>query len=293
MENNLAINLQSDPEPAERPDIFDYLDYRKFLQDVYAYKKATSTAFSYRSFSRLAGFRSSNFFKFVMEGKRNLSLSAIYKFASALHLKEDEMQFFTNLVLFNQSKSIKEKNHYYEQILQMSGYTKAKPLETSQYAYFSKWYLVALRELVTLRDFQEDPKWINRRLGLALSETEIRKSIQILLDLNLLKRDGKNRLRPCEARVTTAPELTDLGIINYHREMIQKAHASIEKSHASHRDLSALTVSLNKKQFEQIKEEIARFRSRIHSLTSDADGDAEAVYQINFHLFNLSEVPWS
>lgn len=126
METNLAEKREG-PLTANQPRVFDYMDYRRFLKDFYLYKKGSSSSFSYRSFSRLAGLRSSNFFKFVMDGKRNLSLSGIYRFASALSLKTEEIRFFTDLVLFDQAESEKERNHYYEQILQASQVAKAKP----------------------------------------------------------------------------------------------------------------------------------------------------------------------
>ena len=49
-----------------------------------SYLKATKPQFSYRYFSRVAGFSSPNFLKLVAEGQRNLSPKSIAKFAKKL-----------------------------------------------------------------------------------------------------------------------------------------------------------------------------------------------------------------
>jgi hypothetical protein len=54
----------------KRPSIFQYSDYRAFLRDHFAYMKATNASYSFRTFSRLAGFNSPNFLQLVYDGKR-------------------------------------------------------------------------------------------------------------------------------------------------------------------------------------------------------------------------------
>ena len=49
-------------------DVYAYLDYRAFLRDFYAEKKANNPVFSYRSFSKRAGVASLNYLKLVVEG---------------------------------------------------------------------------------------------------------------------------------------------------------------------------------------------------------------------------------
>ena len=81
-----------------RPLIYAYLDYRNFLKDLFAFKKQESASFSFRNFSRLAGLKSSNFLKLVMDGKRNLSPQSIHQVAKAFKLSKGEADFFETLV---------------------------------------------------------------------------------------------------------------------------------------------------------------------------------------------------
>ncbi|QQR81755.1 MAG: TIGR02147 family protein [Deltaproteobacteria bacterium] len=128
-----------------RPHIFEYLNYRTFLRDLFQFKKDEKLGFSFRTFSRLAGLKSSNFLKLIIDGKRNLSADAIHKFAKAFKLTKEETQFFETLVHFDQAQSVEEKNFYYERVMRSKSYQDVRPLDASQYTYFSNWHFVALR----------------------------------------------------------------------------------------------------------------------------------------------------
>ena len=56
--------------------IYEYSDYRQFVKDYYLENKARNHAFSLRYLAQKAGINSSAFFKFLMEGKRNLTKTA-------------------------------------------------------------------------------------------------------------------------------------------------------------------------------------------------------------------------
>lgn len=275
-----------------KPNIYEFLDYRRFLKAMYEHFKFTKPSFSYRNFARAAGLKASNHLKLVMDGKRNLSPQAIYQFAKAFWLKNSEQDFFALLVHFDQAKTTEEKSHYYEKIAAQKSYHQVRPLEIGQYEYLSRWHWVALHELVKVKGFREDPKWINQKLGLKLDVKEIEKAIYTLLELGLLKRTSKGELIQSESRLTTQTEVFSLAAINFHRQMMKKASESIDTSRTQDRDLSSLTISVNRKQFERIRERLAQLRREIHAMV-ETEEPKDAVYQMNLHLFNLSKVPWS
>ncbi len=67
-------------------NIYNFSDYRDFLKDRYRQLKEADPVFSFRHFSKQAGFGSPNYLKLVMDGKRNLSAEAVFKFAKGLRL---------------------------------------------------------------------------------------------------------------------------------------------------------------------------------------------------------------
>jgi len=272
-------------------DIFKYLDYRKCLKDLYLEKKQSTTHFSFRYFARAAGFKSTNYLKLIMDGARNLSQEGIRKFSKGLKLKKDEALYFENLVHMNQSKTDEEKNFYYTRLSGSKKYLNARELEREQYEYYSKWYYVAIRELVSFSDFNEDPKWIAAKLGNKLSAKEIEQTIALLIKLNILKRNKKGKLCQVDSCLTTGPEVGSLAVANFHREMLNKAAQSIEETPSEYRDISCLTIPVSEKGLVEAKKMIQKFRDELHAFLADQK-DYDAVYQFNFQLFNLSEVTW-
>jgi uncharacterized protein (TIGR02147 family) len=275
-----------------KPNIFTYLDYRRYLKDVYKSLKETTTHFSFRYFARVAGFRSPNYLKLVMDGARNLSQEGVRKFCKGLWLNRSEQEFFENLVHMNQSGTDEEKNFYYLRLTSSKKYVEAKGLEKDQYEYFSKWYHVAIREMVALPDFRDDPKWIAKKLGGEILPKEAAAAVKLLIRIKLLERDDAGKLKQADSCLTTGPEVRSLAVANFHREMLKKAAHSIEKTSHRHRDISSLTIPVSKETLKKVKEKIQDFRKELHAFVA-AEKDFDTVYQFNFQLFNLSEVVWT
>src|SRR5262245_40963554 len=141
-------NLEKLPTDSalEKPSVFDYDDYRKFLRDTYAANKKLTPKFSFRFFAKQAGFSSPMTLKRVIEGHRNIATPSIAKFAKALKLNGEETQFFSNLILFCQAKSVETKQRYARALLGARLYKRSRPLAKTQYDYWSQWYYVAIRE---------------------------------------------------------------------------------------------------------------------------------------------------
>lgn len=270
-------------------DLFKYLDYRHFLKDHYReHKEKKGAAYSFRSFARMAGLSSPNFLQLVMEGKRNLGPDGIKGFSKALRLNKEEAAHFENLVHFNQCTTDEERNEWYKRLSASKKYREVREIEKDYFVYFSRWYYAAIRELVLLPHFQEDPDWIARKLSPPITVKEAGTALELLQKLGFLKRQ-KGRLVQAERNITTAREIVSLAIANYHRQMIQRAAESIDRTKPEKRDISSLTIALSKDKVQEAKRRIQEFRRQLNVLLSD-DAAPDSVYQINFQLFNLSEV---
>lgn len=272
----------------KRPDIFEYTDYRNFLGDTYSFLKQTKRQFSYRFFSQQAGFHSPNFLKLVIEGKRNLTLDSAEKFVQALDLKKEEALVFRNLVAFNQARSQKEKEETAYALFRSSLLKRVQAKNYARYSYFSHWYMVAIRELVVLGDFREDPEWIARKLSPGITAHQVIDAIGQLLELELLYRDETGRLRQKESIVCTPHEVQSGFVEKFHREMMRLAGESIRRFQRDRRDISSLTLSLSKERMIEMKRRIQDFRDELLALSSE-DQSPDGVYQLNFQLFPLTE----
>lgn len=268
-------------------DVFAYLDYRAYLRDYYNARKAAGRGFSYRSFSRRAGLKSPNYLKLVMDGERNLSADMAERFAQACGLKDDEVRYFVDLVNFGQAASLAERNQHYGRLTGFQRYRNAHKLDLAHAAYYSAWYMPAIRELVARADFRADPSWIAEQLIPPIAPTEAARALETLLELGLLVKDEGGVLRQADALLSTGPETRGLHIASYHRAMMQRAMESIDLVPAHQRDISSLTLCLGEAGLRAFKERVQRFRKELLELSA-LEPKPEQVVQINFQLFPLS-----
>lgn len=273
-----------------KPNIFEYLDYRAYLRDTYEAGKDNVSAFSYRYLARRAGFSSPNFIKLVMDGDRNLGGDSAGRVAKAFSLDADETRFFERLVDLDQAESTEDRNEAYAAVAASRRFRNARRIEHDMFEYLSHWYYPAIREMAARADFQEDPGWVASQLFPSVRKRDVAKALDVLFRLGLLVRSDDGEITRGDPSVTTGHEVAALAARNYHHQMINRAHDSIEGCPRDFRDVSALTVCVSMDVVAELKEHTQRFREKMLDLC-DRSESPEHVYQLNIQLFPLTKPP--
>ena len=272
----------------KRPNIFNYLDYRSYLRDMFAYYKEKDSKFSYRYFSGKAGFASPNFIQLVITGKRNLTTDSLSKIAKGFGLKKKERDFLENMVFMNQAKNHDDKNHYYHRLMTDRGVTGVRHLEKASYDYFSTWYFPVIREVVLFGEGRLTAEDIAKLLNPPITVAQANKALAVLVALKLIVKNKDGRWEATDKAVTTGPEVTSLVVANFHREMIALAREAIERFPREERDISALTLSVNADSIAELKKRIAEFRKELLQFACNEQGSNHVV-QVNFQLFPVTK----
>ena len=172
-----------------------------------------------------------------------------------------------------------------------AGLRVARRIDGELFTYLSHWYYPAVRELAARADFQDDPRWIANQLRPKISSADAGAALRLLLSLGLLVRDPANgKIVRGEPTITTEHEVRSLAAANFHRQMLERAAASIDTVPREKRDLAALTVCVRPETAALVKERIHKFREELTQLC-DADNAGTTVYQFNVQWFPLSAVP--
>jgi uncharacterized protein (TIGR02147 family) len=272
---------------SELPTPYDYLDYRGFLADWFAAKKAANPRYSYRVFARRAGGKSPSLLHHVIDGRRNLTPSALADFVVALGLRAGEAQFFRLLVELDQAKDADARNAVWERVAATRRFREARRIDVSAFAYLSNWAMPAIRELASRSDFRADAAWVADQLRPRITVGEASKALQQLQDLGYLVQDG-DRLVPAEASVATPPEVAGLAVRNYHRGMLARAAESMERFDHEERHLLAVTVGVPDALIPVLKAEATAFLERMMHLCDASADDNDRVVQMNLQIFPLS-----
>lgn len=274
--------------PPTKPSVYGYSDYRCYLKDYYAYAKGKEYGFSFRVFSKRAGISSSNYLRLVMDGKRNLSANMAARFAQACGLPEAASAFFCELVAYNQAETTQEKHRHYERLTRFRPFREIRKLDSAQADYHSTWYLPAIRELCSRPDFVDDAKWIAAQLEPSISTRDARRAVATLVELGLLRRDERGRLKQTDTLVTTGPGPLGHHIKKYHHVMLERAGAALDSLSREERDISTLTLCVSHDKMLELKQRLRDFRRDLLQL-AELDNEPERVVQINFQLFPLSK----
>ena len=272
--------------------IFDHLDYRVYLKEHYDKSKEANPHFSFRSFSNKAGFKTKDFLYRVMHGEKNLSQASVFKLSGALSLKREETEYFENLVKFNQSRNVKEKDFYYQRLAALrSEYSvdgSAVRLEVQQYEYYSKWWHTAVRSVVDMYEFKGDWKWLAKKLDPPITAQQAEQSIALLESLGLAAKDSGGRYRITHKSLTTGTPILPLAITKFHQGTLELATRCLDEVPKDERDLSCLTLGISRKTLDRIKQKLKRFRGELLKL-AEADEEADTVYHLNLHMFPLTK----
>jgi uncharacterized protein (TIGR02147 family) len=269
------------------PNIFNYIDYREFLEDFYNEQKGINKAFSYQYFANKAGFKSKSFIKLVIDGKKNLTTDSIEKLNNVLRLTEKSFSYFNDLVSFNQAKSVQERNFYFEKITQYNKRSSARTVLLQQYEIYSKWYYNTVRELVVTIDFNNDFELLGKMLKPAISARKAREAVKVLERLGFIEKRDERYIQ-CDPLITTGDEVKSLAVSNFHIQNLALAMSSIDTVASSERDISCLVLGLSDKGFNLVKDEIKKFRKKLLDIAA-GEKKVNRVYHINFQALPVSE----
>jgi len=275
--------------PPARPPIQEYRDYRAYLRAQIRYLKATRPTFSYRNFSRRAGFSSPNFLKQVAEGQRNLSEASIPKFARGLGLDDHEHEVFEALVGLDQAKSDEARRRHYRRLRRLTAREEVGRLEADQYDAYSRWHTLVVRELVGLGDGATDVASLARRVFPRVRPPQVRRALALLERLRLLVRDDDGHLRLSLPKLRTQPMVQSLAVRNFHRAMLDLAARALDSLPTAERNVTSLTIPLDAAKYQRACELIAELRAELLDLSEEGSkAEGHEVFQAVFSLFPVT-----
>ena len=266
-------------------NIYNFSDYRDFLKDRYRQLKEADPIFSFRNFSKAAGFGSPNYLKLVMDGKRNLSFDAIAKFAKGLRLDNHESEFFRYMVEHNQCEHLPRKKVFEAKLMYLRELFKVKTLIPELYDYYHQWYHSAIREMVKKGAVKNDAGVIAQSLVPCISEEEAKGSIELLMKLKFINCNGEwiEAVDNTEIDSQTAA----LSQKVHYEQMAELAAQSLYTQGPETQDFESMTLSLPMEKVAEVRRQIQELLLGIASNQTHTPSDS--VYQLNIQFFAMTK----
>lgn len=174
------------------PDIFEYTDYRKYLADLYAFRKQANRSFSYRSIAQKAGIASPSFIGKILAGESNISHQTLMRLIDVFQIAGPEAEYFELMVNFERSRSELDKNHY-NQRLRAHRRRYGKPKDEGSEDLFAVWYVQPILTLVELGLFHGDYASLGRMLTPPITAQEARLALESLMLHGVVHKDPGGR----------------------------------------------------------------------------------------------------
>lgn len=264
--------------------IIEYTDFRKFMRDYYEERKRCS-AFSWREFSKIAGFSSPSYMKVVCDGKSKLSRIGVERTGAAMGLAGFEMDYFRAMVKFGQAEVESKKVAAYEEMLSIAKVYKVRVLEGDLFEFYDTWRNPVLRELAPLMP-GATPGELAKMCYPEVSAQEVQESLAFLTKAGLLKKT-EGKLVQSETSVKGSNDATRLAMRGMHRMMSQLATPALELP-VEERNFSGVTMGLSRESYSKIENLLDEFRRKIIAVAAE-EKNVEQVYRLNLQLFPLTK----
>ena len=270
------------------PDIFTYLDYRKYLLDCYTAKRTDDRTFTHTFIARQVGREDTRrYFGSVIKGRATLSTAEAGRFAALLGLSAVESKFFSALISYNQTCDPQEKMRRFEQLLRCNkGSSNIINKETR--AFYGEWHHSAIRALLDMVDVRDDFHVLAATLLPPLPVAKIRASIRLLNRLGLVKPDRHGFWKPTEKTIVSNTRIENALISQFQTRCLDQAKNVLMDDAVSEKLNIAMTICLSEKARELFYERIKQFKSELRSIIHKDDGPSSRVYHLNLNLFPTS-----
>lgn len=265
--------------------IFSHSSYRTFLKTVLAEKQLKNKAYSLRAMARDLGLKPAHL-SALIKGKNGLSLTSAMRAAQALGLDDSATEYLCLLVQYEAAKIPRLKETFLERMRAINKTTEVKDLNVDLFKMMSEWYHIPILEMTVLEGFQLTAENVAKKLGISRIQAEV--AIERLIRLELLERGADGRFRKAVDNYVFKSSKPNPALRAFHKQMIMKAHDSIETQSPEERYVGSQTFSINPNDLKEASEIINEFRKKMVDLFDRSEKKTKT-YHLGIQLFDLTK----
>lgn len=272
--------------------IFDFNDYRKFLQAYYDYKKKRYYGFSYRSFNQAIEVTSPGLFLDLIHGRQNMTERLYRKFSKAMKMNRQESDFFWLMVLLTHSKEKGDSKVRKDFLARMSLLkpSDAKALTGDQEHYLSVWHHMVVREALAVLDLDANIREMAAFLSPEVTPEQIAQSLALLKELGLIKRNRAGFWKPESPAVTAqGSAIPPSSIHQSQKNLLDLSKRALDVFSKEERNISALVFSISSEGLQKVNQAVHNFRRQVMEIIK-ADERPAQVCGLSTAVFPLTQL---
>ena len=266
--------------------IIEYQDYRKYMRDFYEERKRCSV-FSWREFSRLAGFSSPNYIKLVCEGRSRLSKKGVEGVADAMGLEGADRDYFRVMEHFGDARNDVKKMQAFNEMQKIAKENRLRVVDAEAFKYFESWVNPVLRELAPIMPGAK-PLELARNCYAVVSAAEVRQSLDFMVHADFLRKVGEDTYEQTEKVVTGSSEAIPLALRSMNRQMSKLATSAIDDVPPEKRHIAGVTLGLSESTYKWLVQKLEVLRHQVVAIAAK-EKEYDKVYRLNLQLFPLTK----
>lgn len=265
-------------------DIFDYYDYKTFLQSELQTRQSSNPSYSLRLFAyelELSPSALSHLFKnrFHLSPKRSRFL------AEKLNLNPDQTAYFELLVSYHQDISEEEKQKILARLAAINPKKNVRSMELEQFSLINNWYAMTLLEVLKLRPvYFFDLTSIADEFKVAVEDLEF--AAKKLIEFEFIRVNAQGKLDRCIERINLYAENPNPMVKNFHHQMIEKMHESIDLQTPDERISQFDIMAFSENEFNEAQKIIRECSDRIVELSFKSTNRTH-IYSLGIGFFKL------
>lgn len=248
-------------------------DPRQVLVAELERRKRRNARYSLRGFAADLGVDAAQLSK-ILAGKAPLSVSAAQKVARALGFDDGEANQFIESAAEGLKRRVLKKDR--------PEATPVRELDADAYALISDMHHFLILEATFLEDFESDARWLAKRLGKTVIETE--HAMARLVRLGLLRQEG-GTLKKVDRHVTTSDkQLTTPALKDSQQQILRATQRALVQDSLETRSTTGMSMAIDPEKIPVAKRMIQSFMEQL--CTYLESGERKAVYQLSVSLFS-------
>lgn len=276
------------------PDIFDYADHVRFLEDWYQARKDANPRFSHRALARKLHSSDPSAFLNVLKGRRRLTPDRVDDLIRVAGLEDERAEYFRLLVQFGQAVDQEERDRAWAGIADLRSRLRGPEIDSARFLYLSDRLYSVVRSLAECDGFEADPAWIARTLRPPVDEARAIEAIELLERLGFLLREG-DRLVPAEPSVRTPERVEALGSYGYHRQSHALARELLERLWDTDSEVAketaflGMTLAIPENRLGDLRRALWELQLKVMHLVDSWEEPKDRVVQVGIQMFPASE----
>lgn len=262
-------------------------DYRRFLREELKRQGKTSAQLG-ESIKR-----SKAYVSLVLSGARKLDPEVVPSVNELLGMDEDEARYFAALVDLesdsprarsNAAAVVKSRSKHHE----VSG----KFDDEDAVAFYQKWYVASVFELVACDGFLADPRWIAATMFPPITVEQAEEALAVLRRLERIEDDGNGSVRqrskvhwsPVELPVGRASEIA----LEAHRTALALAAEGLAEFRHNERYMAFISSAMTEERYHAVMTRLKEMMLELVDLAAQPEENPNRVFHLGVQLFPLS-----